>query len=91
MASDKTSEVPKIEIESAKKVIKLIKEDLGFPITDTTSPSPQEIISGLTYLSSQNLLKHSDSLNRWTIVIGLSTILLFASAVLQLIKLFCFP
>ncbi len=44
----------------------------------------------LTYKSSENLLKHSNSLNFWTKVIGVSTILLFISAVLQLVKLFFF-
>ena len=42
----------------------------------------------LLYLSSENLVKHSKTLSIWTIVIGTSTILLFLSAVIQLIKLF---
>ncbi len=40
---------------------------------------------------SENLAKHSKSLTCWTIVIGISTILLFISAVMQLIKLCFFP
>lgn len=47
-------------------------------------------IFALTYLSTENLVKYSKTLRIWTIVIGVSTILLFISAVLQLVKLFFF-
>lgn len=90
MSNDKP-EITETEIKSAKKVIKFIKEVLGFSRVDTTSASAHEIIAGLTYMSSQNLVKHSKTLKCWTIVIGVSTILLFVSAVLQLIRLFFCP
>ena len=44
----------------------------------------------LTYFSSENLAKHSKTLKCWTIAVGVATILLFISAVLQLVKLFFF-
>ena len=44
----------------------------------------------LTYLSTEDLAKHSKTLSIWTKIIGVSTILLFISAVLQLVKLFFF-
>ncbi len=50
----------------------------------------------LTYLSTEDLVKHSENmfkssknLNRWTIVIAISTILLFLSAVITLIERLC--
>lgn len=44
----------------------------------------QQFMAFLLYLSTENLIKHSKILSIWTIVIGVSTILLFITAVIQL-------
>jgi len=48
-----------------------------------------EWVTFLLYLSSENLTKQSKTLSKWTIVIGIATILLFISAVIQILTL-CF-
>lgn len=87
MSSDKTKELSETEIESAKRVIKLIKEKLGFSTTDTTSPSAQEIISGLTYLSSENLVKHSKHLTWLTIALLVAALGMIGLAIWQSVVL----
>ena len=60
-------------------------------LVESTPGINQSWMTFLLYLSSENLVKHSKTLSIWTIVIGVSTILLFISAIAQLIKLFFFP
>ena len=51
----------------------------------------ENLAIAFSYRHTVNLIKHSKTLSIWTIVIGASTILLFISAVMQLIKLCFFP
>ena len=41
-----------------------------------------------TYLQTSNLVKHSKVLSRWTIIIGVSTVLLFITAAYDFITTF---
>lgn len=87
MSSDKTKEVSETEIESAKRVIKLIKEMLEFSRDSTTVASAQEIISGLTYLSSENLVKHSKHLTWLTIALLVAALGMIGLAIWQSVVL----
>ncbi len=42
----------------------------------------------LAYLSSENLVKHSKSLTRWTIVIAVTTLALIFSTIAQIVLVF---
>ena len=82
LTEKKKKELTKEYEKVHEKVVYLIEKHTGIN---------EQFVAFLLYLSSENLVKHSKTLSIWTIVIGVSTILLFISAVLQLIKLCFFP
>ena len=85
MATDNNvTDKVKIHVDSANNILKYIENRQDISDKD-------KLCSILAYQSSENLIEHSKTLKCWTIVIGVSTILLFISAVAQLIKLFFCP
>ena len=67
-----------------------VREEINFlDKEDVTREVNTDLYNFLVYLSSENLVKHSRALTIWTIVIAISTILLFLSAVITLIERLC--
>ena len=83
-----SSELEKV-LDSTMK--KLVEEYMEKNLKKATSDMVENLALVFTYKKTLNLVKHSKTLSIWTIVIGISTVLLFISAVIQLITLFFCP
>ena len=79
MLSESRKEQLTNAITEARETIEFLEDKQGTPLLDLS----WHIL--LTYMSSENLVKHSKRLTCWTIVIAITTLALIFSTIAQII------